>query len=365
MKVLVVAGGTGGHFYPGLSVAKELVKNGAEVRFVVRTCDVVIPLVQKDGFSYSTILAGGFQRSLSLRNVYSVLKLLIGTVQSFFVLLSFRPDVLLVMGGYLSIPPALVAKLFGIPIVMHEQNVKPGLANRLLGRWANTIGVAFEAGKKYFSGNVLVVGNPVRPEFHSLPDRAVAAQRFNLNPSKKTLLVFGGSLGARRLNDYVVQALRQMSELAGTWQVIHISGPADEERVRAAYVESPFACFVSGYCHDMASAYALADLVLCRAGASTISELAVLRKPSFLVPYPFASENHQWANAAVLADIGAAEAHDENDLAKEKLRPLLSVLLNSEPVRQKMAGSFGNVGAVHRRAAHECASLVLKTINSH
>ncbi len=358
-KVMVVAGGTGGHFYPGLAVAKELKNSGASVHFVLRARDAVVPLVEKEGFAYSTIMAGGFERKISFKNFLSIAKLKIGCIQSFFLLLRQKPDVVLVMGGYLSIPPALLAKFFGIPVVLHEQNVKPGLANRVLGRWAKEIMVAFDDGKKYFSGHVTVVGNPVRPEFLALPGKKEALFRFDLNPAKKTLLVFGGSLGAHRLNELVVQSLAELRELASGWQILHVTGKADEERTKAAYAELSFAHHVTGYCHDMALAYAAADIIVCRAGASTVSELAVVKKPALLVPYPFASENHQWANALVLKDNGAVVS-DEKDLAGGRMAHLLGSLMRDEKRRMMLGVGYGELGAIHRGAAATIKDAVLK-----
>jgi UDP-N-acetylglucosamine--N-acetylmuramyl-(pentapeptide) pyrophosphoryl-undecaprenol N-acetylglucosamine transferase len=318
-------------------------------------------MVEKDGFAYSTILAGGFKRAISIKNIFSVWKLFLGVIKSFFILKRHKPDVLLVMGGYLSIPPALIAKLFKIPIVMHEQNVKPGLANRVLGRWASRIAVAFDEGKASFQGNVIVTGNPVRPEFLSLPSQAEARGRFSLSPAKKTRLVFGGSLGAKRLNDMVVEALNQMKDLVPAWQVIHISGPSEEARVRAAYANSAFEHHVSGYCHDMAAAYAAADVVLCRAGASTVSELAVVKKPALLVPYPFASENHQWANALVLKDRGAVVC-DEKELTDGRMANMLGSLMRDEKRRMMLSVAYGELGQIHRQAAQAGAAVVLLSL---
>lgn len=351
MNVLVVAGGTGGHFYPGLAVAKELVKSGNKIHFLVRHDDVVIPLVKNDGFAYSEIFAVGFKRRLSLTNLFAIIKLFIGTIQSFFVLLRVRPQVILAMGGYLSVPPALIAKIFGIPVVLHEQNVKPGVANRLVSRWAAQVAVAFEESRPYFSRDVVVTGNPIRPEFLSLPDRTESLKFFSLKPSKKTLLVFGGSLGAHKLNDLVAQALAELPEFIQSWQVLHITGPSDEERVRSVYTGSEYDHYIAGYCHNMAAAYSAADAVICRAGASTVSELSVLKKPALLVPFPFSSENHQWANALVLKDKGVALVYEEAELAAGKMTPVLKDFLSSNR-------SVGVASITHQNAAKTCATVV-------
>jgi UDP-N-acetylglucosamine--N-acetylmuramyl-(pentapeptide) pyrophosphoryl-undecaprenol N-acetylglucosamine transferase len=194
----------------------------------------------------------------------------------------------------------------------------------------------------------------------SLPARAEAANRLHLKPFKKTLLVFGGSLGARRLNDLVVEALGGLNALSPMWQVFHVTGPSDLERLQKAYAALRFDHVVTGYCHDMAAAYAMADVVVCRAGASTVSELAVVKRPAVLVPYPFASENHQWANALVLKDIGAVEAYAEGDLANGKMKSVLENLLTNEAARSAMTNSYGEVGQAHRNAAVTIKDAVLE-----
>jgi len=273
MKILIVAGGTGGHFYPGLAVAKELLKTGHEVRFIIRHGDMVQPLLQREGISSSAIFAGGFSRKFSLQNLLSIGKLGVGFLESALLLIRHRPHRLLAMGGYLSVPPALAARILGVPVFLHEQNVRPGLANRMLGRLAGCIAIGFKASEFYFHRTCLLTGNPIRPEFGQLPSKAEALRQWGLDPGMKTLLVFGGSLGAHRLNQLVVEALSTsfLASLRSQMQVIHLTGPMDALGVRESYGKLKIPAKVEPYLNDMPQAYAAADLVLCRAGASSVS----------------------------------------------------------------------------------------------
>ena len=338
MRVAIAAGGTGGHFYPGLAAAKELQRLGHEVFFLVRTDDFVVPLLERERIAFRTIPAAGFKRRLSAGTLVSFVKLAAGLGKSLWVTARERPDALLAMGGYLSVPPALAARLFKVPVVLHEQNAVPGWANRVLARLAARVAISFDASRPHFRGETVLTGNPVRPEFASLPEPRAAREQFGLRPDKTTLLVFGGSLGAKGVNGLVVEALRKMESGGRQVQVIHVTGGADIERTRGLYEGLRLERWIAPYCHEMPAAYAASDFVISRAGASTVSELMAVKKPALLIPYPFATEGHQTANARVLADMGAAEVREEKDLTGPVLADLLSRLL--DPARlTELAGA--------------------------
>src|SRR5262245_55773702 len=199
MNVLIVAGGTGGHFYPGLAVAKALIREGNSVQFLVRKNDYVIPLLERESITYVAISASGLQRRLDPRNLLLPFKLAAGFFQSIAHLSKKRPALMLVMGGYLSVPPAVAAKFLGIPVVLHEQNLKPGLANWMLSFVSHKVAVSFRESEKYFKGQAVYTGNPIRPEFAQLPTRESALAHWGLDSAKKTVLIFGGSLGSKPL----------------------------------------------------------------------------------------------------------------------------------------------------------------------
>lgn len=343
MKVIIAAGGTGGHFYPGLAVARELIQSGSTVSFIIKKGDYVLPLLEREKIPFVAISAGGFKRSLHPKNILAVLKLIQGFFQAFRFLLKEKPSTLLVMGGYLSVPPALAAWILKIPVFLHEQNVLPGLANRCLSRLASRVAVSFPESLPVFGTKAILTGNPVRREFLTLPDQGTARKKWNLDPSKLTILIFGGSLGAHRLNQLVIEAIEQLPLYADRFQILHITGASDVTWAQSRYEKTPFRHYVDSYCHDMPSAYAASDLVIARSGASTVSELMVVKKPALFVPYPLATGGHQTANAKVLADRGAARIYEQKDLSNGELKVILEGHMAQPSEWQSWIGSMGTL----------------------
>jgi UDP-N-acetylglucosamine--N-acetylmuramyl-(pentapeptide) pyrophosphoryl-undecaprenol N-acetylglucosamine transferase len=200
----------------------------------------------------------------------------------------------------------------------------------MIGRLSNIIAVSFEPSRDYFKRESVVTGNPVRTIFKTLPTPQNARKSFGLDPDTPTLLVFGGSLGAHRLNQWVLECFSRSPELVQRFQVLNITGPKDETEMKEAYRKLGMKHKVMGYCHDMPSAYAAADALVARAGASTVTELIAVKKPALLVPYPFATDNHQKANADILGAIGAAVVFEEQGKTSEEFTAVLSELLNQE-----------------------------------
>ncbi|MCB4756022.1 MAG: undecaprenyldiphospho-muramoylpentapeptide beta-N-acetylglucosaminyltransferase [Elusimicrobia bacterium] len=359
MKVLIAAGGTGGHFYPGLSAGKSLRDRGAEILFVVRKKDFVIPLLQKEKIPFATISAGGFVRRFRCGNMFSLAKLAWGWGESLVLLARYKPDWVLAMGGYLSVPPALAARLFRIPVLLHEQNITPGLANRLLDRLATKVALSFEESRKYFRSPVSVTGNPVRPEFKALPDRGAVCSQWGLDPQKMTMLVFGGSLGAHRLNELIVEAVTSLKDRKGSFQVVHFTGTKDAHSVREAYEKNGISSKVDAYCHDMPAAYSVADFVVCRSGASTVAELIVVQKPAVLVPYPLATEAHQLTNAKLLSEAGAAEVVEEKGLDGARLASYLRRFLDDKNGLLKRRQQYGRFQIDPLAAGDKIADLLM------
>lgn len=312
--VLMVASGTGGHLYPGIATARALVKGRTsagnpvwEVVFVVRRGDMGKDLLLREGFRVIEISGQGWPRHLSLKTVSFPFVLISGFMQAWSLLGRLKPDAVIGMGGYLSFPVLLAARLRRISTMIHEQNVYPGMSNRALGRWVKSVAVSFEESKQAFpSQKVWLSGLPVRPEIGQV-HTAEGRRRFKLAENKLTFLIFGGSQGAHRINEAVIGAWPMLSDRSDAFQVLHVTGPRDYGALSERYRSLPVQSVVIPYCHDMAAAYAAADFVICRAGASTIVELIVARKPALLVPFPFASENHQFYNAEILVKRGVAE----------------------------------------------------------
>ena len=308
MRVVITGGGTGGHLFPALAVRSALLRRhpGAEVLFVGAAAGVEASILPRMGLTFRGLEApqvkgrgrrGQLQALLTLPGVVSQARRL---------LREFVPWVVLGVGGYASFPSVVAARLLRIPAVIHEQNAYPGLANRWLGRWAAAVAVSFGAAARFFPrGRTTVTGNPVRPEIRP-GDAAAARARLGLAPESFTVLGFGGSQGAHRINLAMVEALPRLVGLRDRLQFLHATGPQDAALVREAYEGGGWRARVEPFFEDMATAYDAADFVVARSGASTVFELAALGKPSLLVPYPFAANDHQRLNAEAMVGLGAA-----------------------------------------------------------
>ncbi|MBI5622825.1 MAG: UDP-N-acetylglucosamine--N-acetylmuramyl-(pentapeptide) pyrophosphoryl-undecaprenol N-acetylglucosamine transferase [Elusimicrobia bacterium] len=357
-RVVIAAGGTGGHFYPGLVLAKTLRERGWQVLFLTRKADPSLETLEAEGIPYAELDLGGLSRRPSLEWLAFLAKAAGSTRLALRVLSDFQPSVVVGMGGYLTFPAIAAAARQGVPRAVHDSNAVLGLANR----------TALLLGAKLFWGlppmdacGGKVTGTPIRPALWKPGDAASARTRLGLGPSTATLLVFGGSQGARGVNLAVPQAAATALTEGGALQVAHLAGGKDAQAVRSAYVQAGVKAAVFEYLSDMETAYAAADLVLCRSGASTLAELAALRKPALLVPYPHASADHQTHNARVFAKAGAAVLVPEEALA-ERLPGLLKDLLLSSPSAEllsRMSGSYIKLGLpMPEEAASSLASEV-------
>ena len=246
----------------------------------------------------------------------------------------FGADAVLGMGGFTSLPPVYAGHKLGLKTFIHDSNARPGRANVMTSRFCTQVFLGLEAASAFFPNRETVVtGTPVRPEIIHLPSREEAADLFELDSHKTTILVTGGSQGARRLNELSAQAA---ARLPADMQVLHIAGALDFERVSEISQGRP-GYKVLGFCDQMPAAYALADLVISRSGASSLTEIAIAGHPSILVPYPFAADDHQTRNAEVFADAGAAKLVRESDLDAEKLASLATSILQDLPTYKRMA----------------------------
>lgn len=339
MRVLLAGGGTGGHLYPVLSLARALCDERAddgvcwpsppahEVLVAGSHAGVDGDLLRDSGLQTVAIDARPFERGSALAALVSVGVAVLAALKALPVVARFRPDVVVGAGGYASVPVVLAAatlrSAFVLPrvkIVLLEPNVVPGRANRLLARVADEVWGAFPEARAAFGGKYQDVGVPVRREFAKLPERAAARRTFGLAPDKTTVLVVGGSQGARTLNTST-SAMAARRRLPRDWQVLHICGRRDYEWMAAErkVADNDNAYHLVPYIEDMASAYAAADVVIARAGASTVAELAAAGVPAILVPYPFAADGHQQANAASFERRGAAVVLDDAEVDADVL----------------------------------------------
>ena len=296
--MIVAGGGTGGHLFPGLAVAELLAARHATVLFVGSAYGIEATAIPKTQFPFQALGVRAV-RGRGLRGLLSMgWRVPLALVQAWRIIGTFRPDLVLGLGGYGSVPMVLAAWMRRVPSVVMEQNVHPGMANRCLAYFAKRICTTFAESAAFFpKGKAVQTGNPVRRL-----DSAVGKSADDF-----TLFVFGGSQGAHRINQAAVDAAAILEEKLSSLRVIHQTGVADEVWVRRRYEEMGVAAEVLPFIDDMGSAYGRADLVVCRAGATTLAELASVGKPAILVPYPFAADDHQRANAEVVVRAGAAE----------------------------------------------------------
>ncbi|HEV7126311.1 MAG TPA: undecaprenyldiphospho-muramoylpentapeptide beta-N-acetylglucosaminyltransferase [Ktedonobacterales bacterium] len=366
MRILISGGGTGGHIYPALAVANELREGyGAELLYLGDANGLETTIVPAAGIPFATISAGKLRRYLSVRTFTDLGRIPLGMAQAYQRVKEFRPDAAFTSGGYVSVPAGMAARLHGAPLVMHQQDVPPNLANRLLTPVATRITVSFAASLSYFpDGKTIFAGNPVRTEVLQAArlDAAQARRRFKLDPRLPVVLVTGGSQGARRLNQVVVAALPQ---LLPRCQVLHVSGELTYEATRAQADQAlaatptlrPRYVLVPYLKTAMPEALAACDIAICRAGAATLAELSIIGRPSVLVPLPPGfTGSPQAANAAMFQRAGAAEIILDRDLTPVSAIELLEPMLGDANRRLQMSLAARKLG--RPTAAHDLADLV-------
>ena len=355
LRVVLAGGGTAGHVTPALATAAELRRRGAQVTFVGTSRGLEATMVPAAGFELQPVAAAALRGRGAIARAgvpLTVGRAALGLAGH---LRRDKVDVACVFGGYVSGPLAAAALLARVPLVIHEQNAVPGLANRIASRWARTVAASVPGTEQAFAHpeRVVTTGNPVRAGLSAdrsgLRDEALAA--FGLEPDRRTLLAFGGSLGAERINDALLAARWQQPQHV---QVLHVTGAGQHERVAAAWRQragdGPNVCCVA-FVDRMELAYAVADLALCRAGASTLAELTVVGLPSILVPYPHAAADEQTANARALADAGAAVVLADDHLDGTSLVQAAEPLLADAPRLRAMADAARNLGRPQAAAA--------------
>jgi UDP-N-acetylglucosamine--N-acetylmuramyl-(pentapeptide) pyrophosphoryl-undecaprenol N-acetylglucosamine transferase len=357
--MLIAGGGTGGHLFPGIALAEEVTTRHPDNRvlFVGTTRGLEARVVPAAGFPLETIQVRGLKGMGPLRALQALLLLPLSLVASWRIVGRFRPDVVVGVGGYSSGPVVLAAWLRGITTAIQEQNALPGLTNRILGKIVRAVFIAFEQARAAFPRRkTYLVGNPVR---RKLMDNYLRS-RPTATDGRFRLLVVGGSLGARGLNTRMLEALPHLGDLRDRMDIVHQTGAADLERVTAGYAAAGVKAEVVPFVEDMSAAYARASLVLCRAGATTVAELAICKKAAILVPFPFATDDHQAINAAALVEAGAALMFREAELTGERLAQELRQLA-AEPDRlQRMERAAGGLGRPEaaRELVDLCAELV-------
>ena len=355
LRVIISGGGTGGHIYPGICLAYELKNrnNKNEVLFVGTKRGLEAQIIPREGFKFISINAKGIPRRICWESFTAIIVFFISLFQSYKIIRNYRPDIVIGTGGYVSGSIVLIAALLGIPTFIHEQNVIPGITNRFLSRIVKAVFLSFDQSKKYFrhSSRLIFTGNPIR--FKKISStKSSDYHKFKLDPQKKTILVFGGSKGAASINRAVIKGITSIKDsIKDQWQVLLISGSDDYKEVVDIIGEDNNIFSVKPYLYDIEKAYVLADLVICRAGATTLAEISAYGLPAILIPYPFATNNHQECNARILENEKAAILILEESLSGERLAKILYQLINDKKkleIMSKKSKKLGNLNSAKK-----------------
>ena len=362
-RALIASGGTGGHFYPGFALAVELRSRGWQTVFLVKKEDLARPALEDADLPFAELDMVSLPRSLNpFAHAAFFFKFLRSLALSLRIMKDFKPDAVIGTGSYVAFPAVLAARLSGVPLFLHESNAKLGLGNYLAGFFCRRAALGLPMRHNPFAARSTLTGTPIREAFRALPGRAAARRALDLDPDKFTVLVFGGSQGARRLNAAFIGAAKS---LKGDLQAVHLTGARNFEAVKENYAaaglgDSPgFQVF--DYREDMPALYAAADLVISRSGASTVAELLQLRKPSILVPLPSSAGGHQKENALVLSGSGSALCLEESPDFDAKLAAAVRNYLDNPDKLAEMAAKLEAAGIPRGlEAAGKLAELIEK-----
>jgi len=352
-RVLFAAGGTGGHLFPAIAVAEEIInmKPDSEILFIGTKSKIEGSVVPKMGFNFKSIWIKGFSRQFNLENLLFPLKLIVSVIQSILINMRFNPKVALGAGGYVSGPAIFGASVLGAKIILLEQNSYPGITTRLLVKYADEIHISFEESIKYLRKKDIIklTGNPVRKNLEKV-NKERALEKFNLNSKLKTVLVLGGSLGAESINNAIVKIINDLEK--NDVQLIWQTG----QNYYMKYKDySSNSTMIFEFIDDMNLAYSVCDLLIARAGATTIAEVLVLGIPAILIPSPNVAENHQYHNAKSLADKNAAVLLKDDEIEKN-LKNTLFELLGSKETLQKLKNNAMNL------SKPDAATLIAKSV---
>ena len=353
MRVIIAAGGTGGHIFPGIAIANEFKRRDPEtqVLFVGTPRGLESKIVPPEGFQLELIEVG----QLKGVGLFEKIKSLVGLPMSFIaarrILKRFRPDVVVGVGGYSSGPTLLMAAIKRVPTMVVEPNAMPGFTNRVLARLVDAAALTFEDARRYFGRKGVVTGNPVRGDFAKLPKK--------VRGDKLHVLIFGGSQGARAINTAVIEALPSMVTRNSELSITHQTGEQDYESVAKGYRESGFqGAEVKPFVHDMAAQFERADVLICRAGATTCAEVASAGKAAIFIPFPFATDDHQRKNAEAFEKAGAGRLILQRDLTGERLARELFALLDEPSRIDRMETASRQLG--RRDSAERAVDLAMK-----
>lgn len=364
MKIVLAGGGTGGHLFPGIAIAEELKRmdGSTEVVFIGTEHGIEASVVPREGYPIRYLRAEGIAGKSLMKKAKAGIRTFSSLYDSYRMLKELKPDALIGLGGYASFAPACAGFLLKIPTLIMEQNSVPGLANKVLGRIADIICVTYHESLSFFPRNkTYITGNPVRQKILSA-GREAAYELFGLERGKFTVFVFGGSLGARKINNAVCGAFPNISDIKESIQFLHQTGKGDYDAVRETYRKWGVRGTVAAFIHQMPEAYAVADIVVSRAGATTLAELTAVGRPAILIPYPYAAGNHQELNARRLSEMGAARVVLDHELDSETLARNIKDLFDNPGIRSEMQRSSRSLGRPD--AAQKIVEIVLSLIKN-
>jgi UDP-N-acetylglucosamine--N-acetylmuramyl-(pentapeptide) pyrophosphoryl-undecaprenol N-acetylglucosamine transferase len=338
VRVLIAGGGTGGHLYPGIALARELRRRdpSTQVSFAGSAQGIEARVVPREGFELDLIHVAGMKGKSRVERSIGFALLPIAALDTWRILARRRPDVVVGVGSFASGPVLALAALFRYPTMLLEQNALPGLTNRLLAPLVRAAAVNFESALAYFPRTGFVAGNPVRPEFFPAPNEE-ANDRFTRPRTAARVLIFGGSQGAHAINVAMVEAAPRLAASRVRLAITHQTGERDLDLVRTAYARAGVEARVEAFIYEIDGAMKSADVVICRAGATTLAELAASATPSVLVPLPSSSDDHQRKNAEVVAAAGAAVMMDQRDLTGESLAQMIAALAGDAERLRRMS----------------------------
>jgi UDP-N-acetylglucosamine--N-acetylmuramyl-(pentapeptide) pyrophosphoryl-undecaprenol N-acetylglucosamine transferase len=346
MRVLIAGGGTGGHLFPGLAIADEFKRRDekTDVIFVGTEHGIEARVVPREGYPIRFLRAEGLVGVSVMKKIRAITKILSGITDSHRIIKTLSPEIVIGVGGYASGATMLTACFKSIPTMILEQNAVPGLTNKILGRFVRGICITYQESISFFpKAKTYLTGNPVRMQV--LKGSIESAYRlFSLEKSLFTVFIFGGSAGARSINMAMIEALNYLHDLRGKVQFLHQTGTKDYEHVREAYRKTGFKGTITPFIYQMGEAYAVADIVVSRAGATTLAELTALGKPALLIPYPYAAGQHQELNARKLLEMGAAKMILNRELKGEALAERIRELFKNENMRREMQRISRSVG---------------------
>ena len=353
MRAIIAAAGTGGHINPGIAIAnkiKEKEKN-SEIIFIGTNRGLENDLVPRAGYGLKTINAHGLERKLSLQNFKNLFATYKSIDEAKKIMQSFKPDVLIGTGGYICVPTVMAAKKLGIPVVLHESNAFPGIAVKLFKKKANKILVGFKEAKERLDNreNIVVTGNPIKlkKQNYTEAQKVKIKQELGLKLDMPVVLVFGGSQGAQSINRSFIEII--VNKKNKNYQIMWAAGPEQYEKIKNKLneinidIEKIENAKIVPYIYNMEEVMNVADLVVCRSGAMTITEISVVGKPAIFIPFPFATENHQEYNARVLEKVGAAKIILDKDLNSEILGNTISKMVKNKDELKQMGENANKV----------------------